>query len=347
MGRHGVIKDIDMMWKAKEGERIPVYFSMSFLYQEGVDGSMRKELKAVIGVARDMRDIKKLITDLEYSKTNLKTLSLELEQKVEDRTEKLSKMQKATLNILSDMNETRKELQKANMELKKLDELKSDFVSHVSHELRTPLAIIKESIEIVRDGTVGSINKEQLDFLETAKRSMDRLVRLINSVLDLQKLESGRMEFNFSYYDLGQLVREVHKSYALLVRDKDLSFDIHIEDGLPFVKFDREKIIQVLSNLISNALKFTLKGGIALSVYQDDNCVKVAVKDTGEGIKKELIQKLFGKFVQLANKIGGSGLGLAFCKDIIDAHKGKIWMESEPGVGTTVFFILPLEERRV
>ncbi|MFH1691968.1 MAG: ATP-binding protein [Candidatus Omnitrophota bacterium] len=350
-GQQGLIKNIDMTWKAKSGELIPVYFSMSFLYEEGVlsaegEGG-NKELKAVIGVARDMRDIKKLIRDLEHSKSELETLSLGLEKKIEERTEKLAKMQKATLNILSDMNETQKELKKANTELKKLDELKSGFVSHVSHELRTPLAVIRESIEIVKDSTVGAVNSEQVDFLETAQRNVDRLVRLINAILDLQKLESGRVEFIFDYYDIGQLVREVYKSYSLLVQDKGLAFDIKVEDGLPLIKFDRDKMVQVLSNLLSNALKFTQNGGITLSVYQDNNCVRVAVKDTGDGIKKENIPKLFGKFVQLANKIGGSGLGLVLCKEIVEAHKGKIWIESEFGAGTTVSFILPLEERRV
>ncbi len=337
--RHGLIKDIDMTWKTKQGERIPVYFSMSFLYED-------ENLKAVIGVARDMRDIKKLIQDLEHSKGELQTFSSGLEKMVQERTEKLERTQKATINILADMNAAQEELKNANAELKKLDELKSDFVSHVSHELRTPLSVIKESVDIVRDGTVGSINDEQVDFLDTAKRNVDRLVHLINAILDLQKLEAGRVEFNFGYYDIAEFIRDVHKSYSLLAEEKGLAFDLRIRDNLPLVKFDKDKIVQVLSNLLSNSLKFTQKGGIEISVEKSGNVVKVAVKDTGDGVKKENIPKLFGKFVQLANKIGGSGLGLALCKEIIEAHQGRIWMESELGQGTTVFFILPLEERR-
>lgn len=341
-GSH-LIKNIEMAWRAKSGELIPVFFSMSFLYEE----TEKKKLKAVIGVASDMRRVKKLIADLEKSKHELELFSKGLEQMVQERTEKLEKAQKATINILADMNETQTELRAANKELKKLDQLKSDFVSHVSHELRTPLSVIKESIEIVRDGTIGPVNDEQVDFLETAKRNVDRLVRLINAILDLQKLEAGRIEFNFAYYDLAQLIQDVYKSYSLLVADKGLAFSVKIDPNLPLARFDKDRMIQVFSNLLSNALKFTQKGSIEISARRDGNAVKIGVKDTGDGIKKENIPKLFARFVQLANKIGGSGLGLALCKEIIEAHKGNIWIESQFGQGTTVFFILPLEERRI
>ena len=119
-----------------------------------------------------------------------------------------------------------------------------------------------------------------------------------------------------------------------------------LDENLPRIKFDHDKIIQVLTNLANNAIKFTENGGITITTGKEDNIIQVTVKDTGPGIKEEDMPKLFQQFVQLQRKMGGTGLGLSICKQIIEAHKGKIWAESEFGKGTTFHFILPIEERR-
>ena len=228
--------------------------------------------------------------------------------------------------------------------------VKSNFTSMVSHELRTPLSAIKEGIGIVLDGITGKINRKQKDLLQTSKRNVDRLTRLINDILDFQKLDSGMMQFDIQENDINDTVREVSKIMGKLTKQKKLSFSIELQPYLPKVRFDRDKIIQVLTNLINNAIKFTEKGGIAIKTEQGNNIIHVMVEDTGPGIRKGDLSKLFQAFQQLGapreRKPGGTGLGLAICKEIIERHRGKIWAESEYGKGSIFHFILPIKERR-
>jgi len=235
--------------------------------------------------------------------------------------------------------------------LKSSIEMKSKFTSMVSHELRSPLGAIKEGINLVLEGLAGNINNEQMDLLDTAKRNTDRLGRLINNVLDFQKMESGKMGFDIRENDINEVVLEVNKAMSLLAKEKGLDLAVHLDDSMPKIKLDRDKIIQVLTNLVSNAIKYTEKGNITISTKQEDHVVHVIVQDTGRGIKAEDMQKLFQAFEQLDStkdkEKGGTGLGLAISKEIILAHKGKIWAESKPGKGSSLHFILPIKERRL
>ena len=235
-------------------------------------------------------------------------------------------------------------------ELRTATEIKSKFTSMVSHELRSPLGVIKEGINLVLEGLAGNINDEQKDLLDTAKRNTDRLSRLINDVLDFDKIESGKMEFEIRENDINEAALEVRKAMSLLAEEKGLDLVVDVNDSIPKIRFDKDKILQVFTNLLSNAIKFTEKGSISISMKQEDNMVHVIVQDTGVGIEAKDMQKLFQPFEQLDNirdkKKGGTGLGLAISKEIILAHKGKIWAESEAGRGATFHFTLPLEERR-
>lgn len=238
----------------------------------------------------------------------------------------------------------------AEEKLERAIKIKSDFLSTVSHELRTPLAAIKEGINIVYDQSAGDINKEQKEFLNISKRNVDRLARLINDVLDIQKLESGKMEFNFKENDINSIIEEVFETMKPHAAKKELKFKLDLDKNIPKIEVDRDKLIQVITNLVSNAIKFTEQGSIIISSLLEKNIVKVWVEDTGPGIKKEDIPKLFKTFQQLqagkGRKTGGTGLGLAICKDIIGKHRGKIWVESESGKGSKFIFLLPIEERR-
>jgi signal transduction histidine kinase len=237
---------------------------------------------------------------------------------------------------------------------KKVEEtmkVKSDFTSMVSHELRTPLTAIKEGIAIVLDGSTGTVNEEQREFLDLAKRNVDRLARLINDVLDFQKLEAGGMAFNIQENDINATVSDVRKMLLLSAQKKGLDLVLKIGEDLPMIRFDKDKTTQVLMNLVNNAVKFTDKGNVTIMTSKGANFIQVAVQDTGVGIKEEDLPKLFQKFVQLGNsndrKTGGSGLGLAISKEIIEKQRGKIWAESKLGVGTAFYFLLPIKERRV
>jgi PAS domain S-box-containing protein len=243
----------------------------------------------------------------------------------------------------------RKQLER---ELKSKVEMKSKFTSMASHELRSPLGVIKEGINLVLEGLAGNINDEQRDLLDTAKRNTDRLGRLINNVLDFQKMDSGKMCFDIRENDINEAVQEVNKAMSLAAKEKGLDLAVDVEDSIPKMGFDRDKIIQVLTNLVSNAIKYTEKGSITISTKQEDNAMHIIVQDTGIGIKAEDVQKLFRAFEQLGGGIGkkkgGTGLGLAISKEIILAHKGKIWAESKPGKGSTFHFTIPkkLEEKK-
>lgn len=223
---------------------------------------------------------------------------------------------------------------------------KTDFAGMVSHELRTPLAIIKEGIAVVLDEIVGGVNEDQRKYLDMAKKNVDRLDRLINAVLDFQKLEFRKTEFPMEDVDMNSLIHVVHHQMILLADKKGLGLTVQLAKDLPRTRINRDKIIQVLINLINNAIKFTDKGSITITTSQGTNFIQVGIQDTGYGIKNEDIPKLFQEFVQLQRKVGGTGLGLSICKKIIEGHKGKIWAESELGKGSTFYFTLPIKERR-
>lgn len=258
-------------------------------------------------------------------------------------------LKKSTTSIGSLQREV-VERKKAEEKAKEALKIKSEFASIVSHELRTPLTAIKEGIAIVSDGSAGSVNDEQKDFLDTAKRNVDRLARLINDVLDFQKLEYGRVKFDIQENDINEVARDVQKEMVYLAKEKELDFILKLDEKLPRIRFDRDKIVQVLMNLVNNSVKFTNKGSITITTAREGNTIRVSVKDTGVGIEKEDIPRLFHKFEQLAEaknrKTGGTGLGLAISRGILAGHKGKIWTESEPGRGATFHFVLPIEERR-
>ncbi len=239
------------------------------------------------------------------------------------------------------------ERKKAEEATKEAMESKSKFTSMVSHELRSPLTVIMESINLVLEGLVGSVTDEQKDILDTAKSNIDRLGRLINNVLDFQKMEAGKMELDIKEYDINKIVLETSREMNFLAEEKDMSFTVNADDSIPMTKFDKDKIIQVLTNLLSNAVKFTEKGNISITTKNETDVMHVMVEDTGLGIQATDIPKLFQTFEQLGGglgkKRGGTGLGLAISKEIIQAHKGNIWAESQPGKGSILHFTLPIK----
>ncbi len=258
-----------------------------------------------------------------------------------------------TVHIMKDMSVHKKheeELEKHQKELAQALAVKTEFTSTVSHELRTPLTAIKEGISIVADGTAGKLGKEQKEFLDIAKRNVDRLGRLINDVLDFQKLESGKITLDMNENDLEEVMNEVKKSMLPLIKQKGLTFHVEVSDDIPLLEFDRDKIIQVFNNLIKNAVEATKKGSITIVAKKVGNTVRVSVIDTGHGIEKKDLQRVFHGFEQIGGqkyrKIGSTGLGLAICKEIIEKHEGKIWVKSEVGKGSTFTFLLSIIERR-
>lgn len=237
----------------------------------------------------------------------------------------------------------------SEIKIKEAVAIKTEFTSMVSHELRTPLAVIMQGIKLVADGVCGELEKEQKYYLTMAERNVERLGRLINDVLDIQKLEAGMMEFNMQMNNINELVVQIQESMRPVAEKKGLNIDIIVDKSINEIKFDGDRIIQVLTNLVNNALKFTKDGKITIMTEKEDKNIKVSVSDTGSGIREEDMHKLFGKFEQIYTgrdrKTGGTGLGLAISKEIVERHNGKIWAESEFGKGTIFSFILPIVER--
>ena len=233
--------------------------------------------------------------------------------------------------------------------LKELDKMKSDFVSNVSHELRTPLTSIKGSVDNMLDGLTGPLNEKQFRYLNRIKSNTDRLSRLINDLLDLSRIEAGRVEVRPTSLPLTALADEVAEQLKPLAAEKLIRIEVPSPDPTVTVWADRDKITQVLLNLIGNAVKFTPQDGkVTVAIENNGNdYVQISVADTGPGIFPEEANKIFSKFYQIANidkqKPQGSGLGLAISKALVEMHGGKIWVESEGGRGSTFYFTLPAQ----
>ncbi|MBE9007314.1 HAMP domain-containing protein [Fortiea sp. LEGE XX443] len=235
-----------------------------------------------------------------------------------------------------------------------LNEAKSQFISNVSHELRTPLFNIKSFIETLHDyGEDLSIEQRQ-DFLKTVNHETDRLTRLVNDVLDLSKLESGR-SYNFDGVDLAQAIEQTLRTYQLNAKDKGIELIQEVDPNLPLVMGNYDLLLQVLANLVGNALKFTKAGGkVAIRTYQLDPKprshnqsprVRVEVSDTGIGIGSEDQQAIFDRFFRVENRVHtleGTGLGLSIVRNIVERHGSKVQLVSKIGIGTTFWFDLAL-----
>jgi len=244
----------------------------------------------------------------------------------------------------------RVEIEKANEELKKLDTLKSDFISLVSHELKTPLSAIRTSAEFLEseDAIDADVEKE---ILNNVIVNVDRLTQLINDILDLSKIEAGRMEFHFEKVNVQETIKVAIGNIKYLALKDNIAISMEIPEYLPPVFADRNKVIIVLNNLISNGLKFTHNGGtIILSAKEEKDDIEIRVKDTGIGVDKDQVSKIFDKFYQVdksfRRKTGGIGLGLAISSGIIRAHGSEICVESEPGKGSIFYFRLKKFEKK-
>jgi len=231
------------------------------------------------------------------------------------------------------------------------DRAKSEFVSNVSHELRTPMTSIKGYTDLLHASAVGEVNAEQKRFLSIIKSNADRLTTLINDLLDISRTEAGRIELEFKPLQMGEIVLEVANSFRGQMESKGLEFLVDIPDNLGKVRGDRGRITQILTNLIANAYHYTLEGSIKVSLSQVDNVLKVDVADTGIGIAPGDQGKIFDRFYRADNSLvqetTGTGLGLSIVKMFVEMHGGRVWVESEPGKGSTFTFVLPTIEEPV
>ena len=252
----------------------------------------------------------------------------------------------AVARVTAELTADKAELVTANEELKRLSEAKSDFVSAVSHELRTPLTAISEGINLIADGSLGPTNDQQAQFLKLAHRNCNRLGELINDLLDLSKIEAGRMDFQPVRLDLCRVVGEAADTFRASARDRGLVLETFVPDTPVNMHADDRLVRGILSNLVNNALKFTERGSISITVTTNAGFAQVSVKDTGIGIPQSEQARMFEKFHQIQRRDrgrpAGTGLGLALTRHMVEMNHGRIWFESQEGTGTAFHFTLPL-----
>jgi PAS domain S-box-containing protein len=231
---------------------------------------------------------------------------------------------------------------------RELDRMKDEFVSLVSHELRTPLTSIKGYVDLLIDGDAGEVTEEQKEFLQIVKNNSDRLVLLVNDLLDVSRIEAGRINLRVQPVDLAGCIDEVATSLRPLMEQKRQSLKLEVPADLPQVRADRDRVVQIMTNLLSNAHKYTLEGGaVTVRAQVSEGEVQVEVGDTGVGLTADERDKLFTKFFRAQNpatqNVSGTGLGLNIVKSLVESQGGRIWVTSEPMKGSTFIFTIPTD----
>jgi signal transduction histidine kinase len=272
-------------------------------------------------------EVVRLATAFNSMTTQLRDLIGSLEQRVTERTA---------------------ELEKKAADLARANQYKSEFLASMSHELRTPLNAILTFNELLAIGTFGPVNEEQVDYLQKSLQSGKHLLSLINDVLDVAKIQSGRMKlFIENDFDIAEELQSIVASTEVMLKDKPVTLKTHIDPEFPPMTCDKRRIRQVFLNLVSNAAKFTEKGTVTLYAKKRNSEVLFAVVDTGPGIAPEEQKIIFEPFIQTEAGIrhaGGTGLGLPISKSLVEAHGGRIGLESVPGQGSKFYVLLPLSQ---
>lgn len=264
-----------------------------------------------------------------------------------------------------------REIIEKNEELEKLERVKSEFISIVSHELRTPLTPIKNALTILSSGRCGNLGETAVKFIDMAKRNVENLTSIINDILDINKIEAGKMDFNYKIMNIHSVIENVKTNFECVAKEHEIILTTEEQSELPDIYADSQRLGQVLTNLVSNAIKFTPKGkNITIKSelknardictnqhFEKDikslqgNYIIVSVIDEGIGIKEENLLKAFDKFTQIENslsrKVGGTGLGLPIAKQLIKAHRGTIWCDSEEEKGSSFHFALPVSVEKI
>lgn len=228
---------------------------------------------------------------------------------------------------------------------KELERVKEEFTAMMVHELRAPLTVVNGTTAMLLSHPEIAAQEMGLKLLNSMKSSAHAMLSLVNDLLDVAKIEAGKFQILSTKNKIGELISDRQIFFTELAKEKNITIKTAVQENLPEINFDRERLLQVFNNLLSNAIKFTGNSGTITikSVLQEDSkTILCSITDTGAGIPKEQLPLLFSKFKQLKSSTKGTGLGLVIAKGIVEAHKGKIWAESTVNVGTTFNFTLPL-----
>ena len=294
-------------------------------------------------------------------------LVLQIKEKIADAASGPGGTQLTVQELLQEREITYRNLLAAYLKLQEVNRQKTVFLASAAHELKTPLAVIKGYYDLLLAGSLGRLTEKQKDILEESKESCERLVRLVSMFLNYSALESGKLVLQLRENDLRDCLDEMAKRWAEAFQRKGVKLEVQLDPSIPTFRFDYQKVQQAAANLLDNSLKHTPSGGNVALVAKPHfwerrvadampsqerrrfrlprpNSVEVSVTDSGAGIPPEHHQEIFEDFVRVDRNTSGMGLGLAIAKRLVQAHRGKIWVESEAKKGSTFRFLLPIEQ---
>jgi len=318
----GSVDRVEATFVTKDGKKVMVEGSANCRFENGKPVATR-------GIFRNITERKRM------------------EQELQQRNEQLDAQNEELQSQAEELMAQQQELVEKTEEVERANQLKSEFLANMSHELRTPLNVIIGFSQLMTDEAPGKVNNEQRQCLSDILDSSQHLLNLINEVLDLSKIESGEVKLKLKNVALIEVVESLTRTMMPILTPRKQSLDVEIEEGLPLVYADKAKLKQVLLNLVDNSSKFTPDGGkLKIEAVREGNWCRVSVIDNGIGIKKEDQERVFEPFYQLDNPLtkgrGGTGLGLALVKQIVERYGGRIWVESEYGKGSRFTFTVPL-----
>lgn len=310
------------------------------------------------GVAERLRArVEEQTGELKVAKEQLEEYSKSLEKMVEERTKELQakvnelvEARTALINMMDDVEASNKVLREAVDRLKEVDRLKDQLLSNVSHELRTPITIVKSALELMLDEDV---SEEQEKLINMSRNNLNRLNTLVGDLLYFSRGEKGIPDEEIEKVSIEELVKRAVAGIQHMADVSNVSINVSLDKNLPKVDASMDRLLQVLTNLLGNAIKFNKEGGridVKARYKKGDDSVTISVSDTGIGIPKDQLSRVFDRFYQVdgsaSRKYGGTGLGLAITKSIVEAHGGRIWVESEVGKGSTFYFTLPIKRKK-
>ena len=331
IGTRRLMDEFDIQSKPGEGTRVSVVKWLPPAEAEEVRGradflrdfvNTEEDDSALEELSRQNRDLVQVLSELEEKRELLERLNTKLE-------------------------DSNRELNEANARLRELSAMKEEFLALTTHDLRSPLTVISGVINFFTSGRLGEMTAEQKNMVAMMERNTQNLIELVNDLLDASKLESGTMRLDAATIELRGLVGELREQMQPLAREKEISLEEELPEDLPELRADRAKLRRVLVNLVSNALKFTPKGGrVRLGASREGGFVRVSVDDTGVGIPREDLHDIFDKYAQARSRATrsekGTGLGLYITRQLVELHGGKISVQSEVGKGSTFSFTIPI-----
>jgi signal transduction histidine kinase len=331
-GTRKLMDEFDIQTDKGEGTRVTLVKWMPRGATADVKGRV-EELRAHIG--NDMED--SAVEELQQQNRDFVNILAELEEK-RDELERVNEQ----------LNETNRELNEANAKLRELSEMKEEFLALTTHDLRSPLTVISGVISFFTSGRLGELSPEQKNMVSMMERNTQSLIELVNDLLDASKLESGTIRLEIASIDLRGVLDELRETMEPLAKEKEIELVETLPADLPPVQADRAKLRRIILNLLSNALKFTRKGGrVEVRVEREESQVRISVSDTGVGIAPEDVARLFDKYEQARSRATrgekGTGLGLYITRQLLELHGSEIKVESEVGKGSTFSFTLPIK----